>query len=76
MIAFLSGSVLAYDNSYLVVDPVYLCQNTPGGEYESCTKEEACELGSWKIDWESVDTLDNWITQNNWNCKYFLTHIS
>ncbi|CDW88182.1 solute carrier family member 5 [Stylonychia lemnae] len=66
---FLSGSVLSYNNSYLTQDPTYLCKKTPEGDYESCTKDEICELGNWKIDWSDNNSLDNWITQFGWNCQ-------
>jgi len=47
-----------------------LCIKTPGGEYESCTKDEACDLGSWKIDWDDPDSLDNFLFEYNLNCNF------
>ncbi|CDW86321.1 solute carrier family member 5 [Stylonychia lemnae] len=67
-LSFISGSILAYSSTYLIQDPAYLCIKTPGSDYESCTKDEACEIGSWKIDWYDPNSLDNWINEFNLNC--------
>eukprot|EP00347_Sterkiella_histriomuscorum_P018095 403346808 len=64
------GSVLAYSSTYLVQQPAYECQEVPEGPWESCDKETACgdEIHSWRVDWDSPESLENWLNMFELNC--------
>lgn len=64
---FVSGGYVIYNFDYIVEKPQYLCESNIGsGIYDlPCEWDEICEEGKvtrqYKIDWDSGDSLNNWV---------------
>lgn len=70
--AFCCANFLLYNIDALVARPVYMCETSPGSdEYEVCTFEVICESEppiKYYIDWDDVDSLNNWVEQLDLTC--------
>jgi Sugar (and other) transporter len=66
-LAITCASYILYNIDPLTDKPDYLCIMPNSTEYESCDVDYICEQLEngdkidWKVDWDSVDSLDNWV---------------
>jgi hypothetical protein len=69
--AFVSGGFVIYSYDYLTEKPIYRCEKVPNsGEYVICTSDEICKnKRKFYIDWNSHESLDNWIETLDLMCN-------
>lgn len=76
IMAFTSGSFVIYSFDYLILEPSYLCQNSPESQFESCTTQAICQARDdgtnlrYQIDWSNSMSIINWVEQLDLLCKY------
>lgn len=64
---------MIYSYDYLTEKPVYRCERKTGsGEYDECTSDEICAYGyQYYVDWQDIESLDNWVDRLDLMCKKF-----
>jgi len=70
-------SLFVYAFPFFTSTPEMLCREEGSGEWTPCAREIACGLGYGKdggedyakIDWENIETIDNWVVRTNLVCQ-------
>jgi|LauGreDrversion4_2_1035121.scaffolds.fasta_scaffold375278_2 hypothetical protein len=74
VMAFTSGGFIIYMYDYNVIKPDLICYD-PQGNFQSCNSTYVCDnldKGiNYTVDWDSINTIDNWIFQLDILCKPF-----
>lgn len=74
--AFVSGGFVIYSYDYLTEKPIYRCERVQdSGVFVVCTSDEICRSPperhmKYYIDWQSHESLDNWIETLGLMCKF------